>query len=607
MHSLFFEIGLVIISASLLGVIGHFLRQPLIIAYILAGIFIGPFGFGLIESVETMHIIAQVGIMLMLFLVGLEMNPSRLKNLGWMVLFVGLGQIIFTGLFGYLFLLLFNFSFIEAFFLAVALTFSSTVIAVKMIYDKKDTHALYAQISIGVLLIQDIVVILALFVLNTFDANTLAFDFFHLQPIFVKIFFLFTFIFFFSRKILNFIYGHIASSNELLILFSLSWCFLVALLSEWAGISLEIGAFIAGLSLASLPYTYEINAKSKVLRDFFITIFFVALGADLVFASLTWNIVGIALLLSFFVLVGNPIIVMILMGLFGYDKKTSFFTGLSIANISEFSVILITMHAMNGHLSESSVILITLIAIITMTISSYFLAYNYRLYSFFKSVLSFFEFKKSTKHLSHIKSKLKNHLILFGYGRMGPQILHQIRAFKDDYLVVDHDNSVVQSLIQQQINCIFGDVEDEELLREVGIEHSEIVISTLPNVRDNLFLITYIKTIPQNNKPILIVTADSGREGFDLFNHGADYVILKPYLGADHIHQINRELYSLEGDLGLAFQDESLSADLENPKTDKDYAAVLHRLNKLRLKEIKDQIKTKKIVLKKNRLSRKSH
>ncbi|MCK5617347.1 cation:proton antiporter, partial [Candidatus Pacearchaeota archaeon] len=433
MESLFFELGLVVISAALVGVVSYFLKQPLILAYVAAGVLIGPFGFGFVHDIHTIHIIAEVGIMLMLFLVGLEMNPDRMKDLGAVAFLTGVGQVLFTGLIGFLIISFFGFDLIEAIYLVIGLTLSSTVIAIKLIYDKRDNNALYGQVAISILLVQDVIAILALVALSGFTEGSFTFDFMRFGGILLKGILLASVVILISRYFLGYLYNKIATSNELLILFSLSWCFLVALLSEMIGMNVEIGAFIAGISLASLPYTFEINSKAKVLRDFFITIFFVALGAGLVFSSMG-PLIPVFIILSLFVLIGNPIIVMIIMGILGYDKRSSFFTGLSIANISEFSLILMAMGSSLGHLDQDVVSMVTLMGIFTMTVSSYFMIYNNQIYNKLRNYLTIFEFKMASKRLSNIQTGLKDHIILLGCGQMGQQILGQIKGFKEDYV-----------------------------------------------------------------------------------------------------------------------------------------------------------------------------
>ncbi|MBN2087734.1 cation:proton antiporter [Candidatus Peregrinibacteria bacterium] len=596
MESLFFELGLVIIAASIVGVICYYLKQPLILAYIAAGVLIGPSGLGLVHDIETIHIIAQVGIMLMLFLVGLEMNPTRLKDLGAVAFITGIGQVVFTGLFGYLIASIFGFPFIQAMYIAVALTLSSTVIALKIIYDKRDNNALYGQVAISILLVQDVIAILALLALTGFEAGSFSFDYIRFGGILVKGIILSALAILIARKLLGYLYNKIATSHELLILFSLGWAFLVALACEYIGFNIEIGAFIAGLSLASLPYTFEINAKAKVLRDFFITIFFVALGAGMMFASMGPMVVKFVVL-TLFVLIGNPLIVMTIMGLLGYDKRTSFFTGLSIANISEFSLILITMGGTLGHVDQNVISMVTIIGILTMTISSYLMTYNNQIYNKIRGVLTIFEFRKSKTELSTKKSGMANHIILLGCGQMGHTVLEQIKNFKEDYLVVDHDNSVIKDLIEKGITCIFGDIEDDELVNELDLDKAELIISTLSSTEDNIFLINHIEKLPRDKRPIIIVTSDSGREGVMLFNRGADYVILKPYLGGEHINDINKQLYGLEAETPLSLVQEIAVDGKSKFKSDHDYARVLHNLNKLRLREIKQKIEKRHIVL----------
>jgi Kef-type K+ transport system membrane component KefB/ABC-type transporter Mla MlaB component len=598
---LFYEIGLVIISAGVVGVISYYLNQPLILAYIIAGILIGPAGFGLIHDVEFIHIIASVGIMLMLFLVGLEMNYSRLKDLGAVALVAGIGQVLITGGVGFLIIRLFGFNFIQSAYMAVALTFSSTVIAITLLVQKKDINSFYGQIAIGILIVQDVLAIIALLMLSGFQEGSFAFDYIRFGAILAKGTGVAIATLLISKVFLSRLYAKISTSHELLIVVSLAWAFIVALVSQEVGFSMEIGAFIAGLSLANLPYTFEINAKAKVLRDFFITIFFVGLGAGMVFASIS-NLLVPFIALSLFVLIGNPLIVTVIMTVMGYDKRTSFFTGLTIANISEFSLIVIALGAKLGHLSQEVISMVTIIAIVTMVVSSYMMIFNNQLYRFLKKPLSWLEFRKK-ETLQQERKVLKNHIILLGAGSMGEQILEQVISFKDDYVVIDHDNLVIKRLHEKKINCIFADMDNEEVLQDLNIENAEIIISTLPNVEDNYFLLQYLKEVEPSKRPIVIATANSGREGFELFLRNVDYIILKPYLGALHVHGINKELYELEEEFNTVnvISSGEMGKVKGQMQTDQDYARMLQNINKLRLKELKHKLKEVKLTQRKKK------
>ncbi len=586
MHSLFFEIGLVVISAALIALVSHRLRQPLILAYLGAGILIGPLGLNLVDNMEVMHIMAQIGIMLMLFLVGLEMNPEKLRHLGPVALLAGGGQVLATSFLGYLLCMAFGIPWTQAIYIALALGFSSTVIAIKLIYDKKDSNTLYAQASISILLFQDFLAIVALFVLSSLHQGQEGQSAMDFAQVLGKGALLIGLSVLAARKVLGRLYSVIAGSGELLVLFSFAWAFMVALASEWAGFGVEIGAFIAGVSLAGLPYAFEISVKGKVVRDFFITIFFVTLGAGMVFSSLSHSALQIAVF-SALVLIGNPIIVLLLMNLLGYEKRTAFFTGLAIANISEFSLILIAMGYSAGYLDQQVVSAMTMVAILTMLLSSYAMTHNNWLYSKLKPLLSRLEIRKPFARLAGKSGAMRNHVVLIGCGQMGNQIAEQIRAFKEELLVADHDARVIQKMIERKIPCVFGDVEDEELLEELDLAHAELVISTISSPEDTLFLIRHISRLPKSARPMLMVTAETGREGLDFFRKGADYVILKPYLGAVHVQEVSKSLYSLkEGGPPALPEDWRKQAEQADFGQDDQYAHLLHGLNAGRLQEL---------------------
>ena len=526
---------------------------------------------------------------------GTEISIHRLKDLGKVAIVAGSGQVILTGAVTFGLAKIFGFELIESVYLAVALTFSSTVIAVKLLYEKKDINSTYGQICIGILIVQDVLAILALLVLAGFQEGSFSFDYWHFGWILVQGGLLTVATMFLATKVLRHVYARIANSQELLIITGLSWCFIISLLAGKIGFSKEIGAFIAGLSLANLPYTFEINVKTKVLRDFFITLFFVGLGAGMTFVNIG-DLILPAIVFSLFVIIGNPLIVLFLMGRLGYDKRTSLFTGLAIANISEFSLIVIALGKSLGHLNDSIVSMVTIIALCTMSVSSYMILNNNYLYKKTQKYLDIF-LLRDRNHRQFLPSRRsQNHIVLLGCGTMGRHILEQILSFKEDYIVVDHDNSVIKKLINMNVPCIYGDIEDEELLDELDLEDAEIVISTLPNPHDHYFLLKKISEIPPEKQPILITVANSGREGLDLFNQGVDYVILKPYLGASHVHGIHRELYKLESEFsGIpVISPDSVSKLHDSLERDIDYAHLIENLNKLRLREIIYNIEHKK-------------
>ncbi|MCK4496650.1 MAG: cation:proton antiporter, partial [Candidatus Aenigmarchaeota archaeon] len=306
MQGFLFELGTIIIIATLLGIIARKLRQPIILAYILTGIIVGPTFLNIVTSVDMVYVFSQLGIAFLLFLVGLNMNYKVLREVGKISLITGTGQIVFTFIIGYGIALLLGFQLIESFFISIALTFSSTIIIVKLLADKNDLESLYGKISIGFLLVQDFVAIAIIVMLS---GNIIGMSLESLLMVnIMKIVFLFCVTFVFGKYILPPLIGVISKSTEMLFLSGISWMFVMCMLSMYLGFSIEIGALLAGISMASLPYHFEITGRIKPLRDFFLILFFVILGAQMIFSEIGGLILP-AIVFSIFILIGNPLIV----------------------------------------------------------------------------------------------------------------------------------------------------------------------------------------------------------------------------------------------------------------------------------------------------------
>ncbi len=605
MENLLSEFGIVIVAAAVIGVVGFYLKQPLVLAYILAGILIGPYVFGLVKDIDFLNVVSEIGVMLMLFLIGLEMNVARVKHLGFTPIIIGLGQIVITSVISFFIIRFFDFNMIETMYIVVAMTMSSTVIAVKVLSEKGELNSLYGQIVIGTLLVQDMVAIFSLLLLAGFKDGVFAFDSLDFALIIVKALIMAVITVIVANKLLRYVFNKIATSPELLVLLSISWCFVIALTSKYIGFSMAIGSFIAGLSLANLPYTFEITAKSSVLKNFFVTIFFVSMGASMKFGSVGLLLIPL-LVLVVYVLIGNPIIVMTIMGALGYKKRISLFAGLAVANISEFSLLLVALGSTLGHINDSIYAMVTIVGISTMAISSYMMTYNDQIYGKLKDFLNIFEMRKRHFRQKKDEKKISDHIILLGCGKMGEEILEQIVSFKDDYVVVDHDNQVIQRLTQRGIRCLFGDIEDEDLLKELQIDRAELVISTLPNSSDHYFLLKQIQKLDKKKRPIFVAVANSGREGLELFEKGVDYVVVKPYLAATQMHQVNQELYDLEDEVFEDVLKRHQEKIEKNAHSDHDYARIIAQLSRLRLQEIKEGLKRDHFLLRKKGLTKNS-
>lgn len=377
---IFTEIAVLLFLATTFGAIGLRLKQPLIVSFIALGIFVGPSGLGLVSANDQIDLLAKLGIALLLFVVGLKLDMHIIRTMGPVALATGLGQVFFTSVLGYFIALVLGMKTVGAVYVGAALAFSSTIIIVKLLSDKREMNALHGQIALGFLIVQDIVVVLVMIALTAFGQGG---DVESLQNEALKVLIngtgLLVAIMLLMRYVLPYVLRLLAKSQELLLLFAIAWAVSLATIGVMLGFSKEVGAFLAGISIASSPYKDLIAARMVGLRDFLLLFFFIDLGAQMDLSMIGLQLTP-ALIFSAFVLVGNPIIVMSIMGFLGYRKRTGFLAGLAVAQISEFSLILGALGVMLGHITPEILGVITLVAVITISISTYMIIYSHQLY-----------------------------------------------------------------------------------------------------------------------------------------------------------------------------------------------------------------------------------
>jgi len=524
----FMELTAIVGITLIIATIMRILKQPLMIGYIFSGIILGPFGLNLVKSADTISSFAQIGIVFLLFMVGLNLNPKIIKQVGKVALITGVGQVVFTAGIGFFICKLLGFTNIISFFISISITFSSTIIIMKLLSDKRDLDTLYGRISVGFLIVQDIIAILILLVVSSLgegmDIQTLIFG------SFLKLSAVIIFIYLISKYILPKVTKSIAKSQEYLLLFSIAWCFFVAALFEFINFSVEAGALLAGIALSVVPYHYEISSKMKPLRDFFIVLFFILLGSNMVFSDIGDFIIP-SIVISLFILIGNPLVVMVLMGVLGYKKRTGFKAGLTVAQISEFGLIVITLGITTGFVNEQILSLVAFVGIITIAGSTYMILYSEKLYLFLSKYLSIFE-KKGLKVDEHKYSKNKNHeIIMFGKNRIGHDILKTLEKMKKKFLIVDYNPDTVLHLAKRGYDCKYGDANDYELLNEINFEKAKMIISTVPDIETNSLIISKAKE--ENKNSIITVVSHQIDEAIELYEMGATYVIMPHFLGGE--------------------------------------------------------------------------
>lgn len=565
---IFTEISIVIVIATIISALMKFLKQPMLIGYILTGVIVGPAVFGIMKSADSFEIFSQFGIALLLFIVGLNLSPKVIREVGKVAVITGLGQVIFTSVIGFLISLLLGFNKVESFYIAVALTFSSTIIILKLLADKGDLESLYGKISVGFLLIQDILATVFLVIVSASALGDSVLDV--TVQLLWKSLLLVVLLYFVIKFLLPRLSTFFATSQEFLFLFSIGWGLGLAAFFHFLGLSIEIGALVAGVTLSLFPYHYEISSKMRPLRDFFLILFFVLLGSRLMVGNVA-EIALIALVFSAFVLIGNPIIVMSLMGFLKFNKKTGFMAGLTVAQISEFSLILTALGYKLGHLDERVVSVVTLVGLVTIAGSSYMIMYSNHLYKLFAKYLGIFERKDRNKSVSQIETYDS---ILFGYNRIGFDFLGVFRKIGAKYLVVDYDPDVINDLEFSGVNCKYGDASDNEFLDELSIKGIKMAISTIPDYEVTVSLIDKIRSV--NEDAIIMVISHSIDDAYKFYEHGASYVVMPHFLGGTYAsglvekHKFNKLKFDLERENHIKHLGKRRALGHEHPNIEKN-------------------------------------
>lgn len=522
-------LGIVIALAAFFGAWATFFRLPLIIAYILTGLILGPFLFK--SSADTSFaLMRDLGLSFLLFLVGLEIKTSEFKEFSGKALIAGFLQIFGTAFVGYFLAILLGFSALASFYIAVALAFSSTVIVVKILSEKRDLDSLYGKLTVAILLLQDLAAIILLILLPALGSK----GDFNVSSFFITIAvgsILVSLIYLLSRKVLPYLFERVAVNLELLFLTSIAWVLLIAAISAKLNFSLEIGAFLAGLGLASLKQEHQIAARVRPLRDFFIVIFFIILGSQIV-VTFQFKILFEALLLSAFVLMIKPLIVLVSLARLGFKRRTAFLSGVSLAQISEFSLIILFLAYKQHVVSSETVSVLTLTALITFGVSSYLLVYATKIYRSVEKYLRFVEVKEVFAE-KNVKTELEDHVVLIGCDRLGWEVLKQLKKQGKKVLVVDFNPTIINSLKEAQVDFLFGDVTDPEIWEEANIEKAVLIISTIFDPDDTEELLHNLKD--SGSKPIVFVTAAEREWAVKFYRHGADYVIVPRVLSG---HQV---------------------------------------------------------------------
>jgi Kef-type K+ transport system membrane component KefB/voltage-gated potassium channel Kch len=552
------SIGISILAATVMAFLSHLTKQPLLLAYIAAGVIIGPnIGFNFVSSKEDISVIAEIGLILLLFMIGLEIDMKKLRESGRALIFSGLFQFVICTLLGFLILpylpLGSGFGKYGIFYLAVCCALSSTAIVVKLLYGKFELATLAGNITLGVLIFQDIWAIVVLGV----QPNLASPDVIKILISFGKGALLVALSLFLSRYVLPIIFKSIARTPELVLVASLGWCFFLCGAASYLDLSVEMGALIAGISISTFPYNLDVISKVISIRDFFVTLFFVALGMQIPNPAQDLDLLKSAFIVSLFLIVTRFFsIYPVLFGL-RQGHRVSLLTSINLANLSEFSLVIASLGLAAGHIDQRLLSLIILVFVINSIAAPYLIKYNQPLAFWLGQMLKRFGLKDVEVVKMAVDEKEDHAVALLGFFRVASTFVSEVKSLElatdkqllDHLLVVDLNPNIHEKLHALGVKSIYGDISHMETLHHAGIHGAKVVISTIPDTMlvgtDNLKIIHQIRKICPEAK--IIVTAESTGRALKMYAEGASYVLLSRQLVADHLLEVVRE--SLDGDL----------------------------------------------------------
>ncbi|MCK5039657.1 MAG: cation:proton antiporter [Candidatus Aenigmarchaeota archaeon] len=524
------DIALIIFSACIISYIFSLLKQPLIPTYLIAGLIIGPSGLSLITNQDIIVTLSELGITFLLFLVGMELDFSRIKDVRHMSVAGTTIQVISTFFLGFLLSLALGFSTEISAFLGICFAFSSTMVVIKLLVDKGEIETLHGRMILGILLVQDIFAVVAISIVGTAS--------FSIAVIFsagIKALGLFLLAWLGNKYIFPFLLKPIEKKGEVMFLFALSVCFFFSAITHYLNFSIPMGGFLAGISLAVFPYNLAIMEKIASLRDFFSVMFFATLGMQFSFFGLGELLIPIVVF-TLFILAIKPAIIAILAVLFGYTSHVAVLCGAGLAQISEFSLILALIAEKTGLITGQILSMIIALTIITMVMTAYTFKYDVIIGNLFVRVfrpLEKLKFIKKQKIGLETKAIQSKHIVLCGAHVIGQGIIDSLKKMKVPFVVIDYNPEVIKMLVQKKINCIYGDITQREILEKANLKEATFIISTIPYEKESEYIIRRTRML--NSKTRIITTAESITEATHLYKKGSDFVIIPKLISANKV------------------------------------------------------------------------
>ncbi len=530
MENVFSGLSLILVVATAVALIMRLIGQPMIIGHIITGILVGPAVFDLISDPETFKNFSHIGVALLLFIIGLGLNPKVVKEVGRVVGMAGASTIFVTALLGWFGGKALGLSSTAALILGISLSFSSTIVVLKLLADKREQTRLYGKIAIGMTLIEDIAATIALLFLSARDAGE-SFSILSLLLLAIKGIAVGYIMYQVSVRLLSkpSLQKTVANSQEFLFLSAISWGFGSAALFEKIGFSQEVGALFAGICLSGLPFAQEVSLRLKPLRDFFIVLFFITLGSQLHLENFSGMlpVVIFGLIVVTFI---KPFIGLVTVSVLGYTKQTSFKAAAMLGQAGEFSIIFVSLAIAQGSANPELLTAVTVVSLISIASSTYIITYLNPIYQRLEKYLQRFE--RDRPHPEH-EHRRRYDLVLFGYQKGGHEFLRVFQELKKPYVVIDYDPEMIEAMEHKKIHCLYGDAADPEFLEEIGVENAKLVVSVISDRTTTDLLLEYLDR--KNPDTAVICMGDTPKHAEELYERGASYVMLPHYIGSEKI------------------------------------------------------------------------
>ena len=545
-------LALLIGIATLLGIVAEKTRQPKVMAYIIAGLLIGPVGLDLVAETEMTALLSELGLVFLLFLIGLEINIDEVKDVLRPTVGIAVIQMILVSALGFTLSFLLGFDTITSAFIGIAVMFSSTALVVKLLTNLDEASTLPGRLDIGILLVQDVavVLILALLTVETTSPTQIALK---LGEILLMISFIGLASLLSSKYLFSRILKEISDNDLAFFTHGVAWAFIFISLSQYFNLSLEIGAFIAGIGLAQIPYSRELQERVRPLTDLFMAIFFLNFGIGITGGSLRAYL-SEAIIASVILILGKFVIFFLTVDRFKFTPETSFKTAINMTQVSEFGLILASLAITEGYIAQEVSGFISMVAILTMGCSAYLIRYKGKIQKETEHILRRFEGENKTD--IEIQA-LENHAVVVGYDEIAKKVCKTLEK-EYDILVVDRNSNNTAELSRSDYEYIYGDLKHGEIREAARISDAAFVVSLSPEKAVNDRILE-----ERGREATVIVKADSIEQAVDLYDMGADYVIVKNLLTGNRLSEYI-ELYLEDEEL---FEEE-VKAELKQIRGD---------------------------------------